>query len=54
MKPLYPVEYAADFDARIAEYRKEIDDLQLLQKQPWRKWLRRKTYTRMFKGLISK
>ena len=50
MKPLYPVEYAADFDVRIAEYRAEIADLQLLQKQPWRKWLRRKTYTRMLKG----
>lgn len=54
MKPLYPVEYAADFDARIAEYKTEIIDLQLLQRQPWRKWFRRKTYTRMFKGLLSK
>lgn len=49
MKPLYPVEYAADFDARIAEYRSEIADLQLLQHQPWRKWFRRKTYTRPIK-----
>ena len=46
MKPLYPADYAADFDARIAEYKVEIADLQLLQKQPWRKWVRRKTYTR--------
>ena len=46
MKPLYPEEYAADFDARITEYKAEIADMQLLQSQPWRKWLRRKTYTR--------
>lgn len=44
MKPLYPAEYVADFDARIAEYKTEITALQLLQKQPWRKWLRIKTY----------
>lgn len=49
MKPLYPAEYAADFDARIAEYKAEIADLQLLQKQPWRKWFCRKTYTRPIK-----
>lgn len=49
MKPLYPAEFAADFDARIAEYKKEIDDLQMLQNQPWRKWLRRNTYTRPIK-----
>ena len=54
MKPLYPAEYAADFDVRIAEYKAEIADLQLLQKQPWRKWLRRKTYTRMVKGWLAK
>lgn len=54
MKPLYPTEYAADFDARISEYKAEIADLQLLQKQPWRKWLRRKTYTRMIKGWLSR
>lgn len=49
MKPIYPAEFAADFDARIAEYKVEIADLQLLQKQPWRKWLRQKTYTRPIK-----
>lgn len=49
MKPLYPAEYATDFDARIAEYKAEIIDLQLLQRQPWRKWFRRKTYTRPVK-----
>ncbi len=49
MKPLYPADYAADFDARIAAYKAEIADMQLLQKQPWRKWVRRKTYTRAFK-----
>ncbi len=54
MKPLYPLEYAADFDARIAEYKAEITDLQLLQKQPWRKWLRRKTYTRIIKEWLRK
>lgn len=52
MKPLYLAEYTADFDARIAEYKKEIADLQLLQKQPWRKWFRRKTYTREIKRII--
>ena len=52
MKPLYPAEYASDFDARIAEYKAEIADLQLLQSQPWRKWFRRKTYSRGIKRLI--
>ena len=54
MKPLYPDEYAADFDARIAEYKAEIADLQLLQAQPWRKWLRRKTYTRAVRRALAK
>ncbi len=49
MKLLYPDEYAFDFDARIAEYQAEIADLQSLRHQPWRKWLRRKTYTRPIK-----
>ena len=49
MKPLYPAEYTSDFDVRIAEYKAEIADLQLLQSQPWRKWLRSKTYTRLIK-----
>lgn len=52
MKPLYPAEYVADFDARIAEYKAEIADLQLLKNQPWRKWLRRKTYTRAIKSTL--
>lgn len=52
MKPLYPAEYAADFDTRIAEYKREIENLQLLQSQPWRKWLRQKTYTRALKQWI--
>lgn len=54
MKPLYSAEYAIDFDARIAEYQAEIADLQLLQSQPWRKWLRRKTYTRAVKRVLEK
>ena len=58
MKPLYPEEYTVDFDARIAEYRKEIADIQLLQRQPWRKWLSRKTYTRPIKqwlrGMVNR
>ena len=54
MKPLYPVEYVPAFDARIAEYKAEIADLMLLQEQPWRKWLRRKTYTRGIKKLLKK
>lgn len=53
MKPLYPAEYAPDFDARIAEYKAEIADLQLLQSQPWRKWLRLKTYKRIIKQWIK-
>ena len=52
MKPLYPAEYASDFDARIAEYKAEIADLQSLQHHPWRKWFRRKTYSRGIKRLI--
>lgn len=54
MKPLYPAEFAIDFDARIADYKAEIADLQLLQSQPWRKWLRRKTYTRAVKRVLAK
>ena len=54
MKSLYPAEYAADFDARIEEYKTEIADLQLIQRLPWRKWFRRKTYTRIIKGWLSK
>ena len=54
MKPLYPAEYATDFDARIAKYKAEIADLQLLQSQPWRNWLRRKTYTRIIKRWLRK
>lgn len=53
MKPLYPTEYASDFDARIAEYNAEIADLQLLQNQPWRKWFCRKTYTRAIKKCLK-
>ena len=53
MKPLYPAVYASDFDARIAEYKAEIADMQLLQNQSWRKWLRRKTYTRAFKQWLK-
>ena len=53
MKPLYPAEYAPDFDARIAEYKAEIADLQLLRSQPWRKWLRLKTYKRIIKQWIK-
>ena len=54
MKPLYPMEYAPDFDVRITEYKTEIADLMLLQKQPWRKWLRRKTYTRAIKSWLKR
>lgn len=53
MKPLYPAEYAADFDARIEEYKAEIADIQILQHSPWRKWLRRKTYTRIIKHWLK-
>ena len=54
IKPLYPAKYAADFDARISEYKAEMEDIKLLQGQPWRKWLRRKTYTRIIKGWLRK
>lgn len=54
MKPLYPAEFAADFDARIAQCKAEITDLLLLQSQPWRKWLKRKTYTSALKGWIKR
>lgn len=54
MKPLYPMVYANDFDLRIAEYKADIADLMLLQKQPWRKWLRRKTYTRAIKRRLKR
>ena len=54
MKPLYPADYALDFDARIAEYKAEIADLQLLRSQPWRKWLRLKTYKRIIRRFLKK
>lgn len=52
MKPLYPAEYTADFDARIAEYKAEIADMQLLQNQPWRKWFCGNTYIRPIKRVL--
>lgn len=54
MKSLYSIEYAADFDVRIAEYKAEIADLQLLKAQPWRKWLRGKTYKHLIKKFLRK
>ena len=54
MKPLYPAEYENDFDVRIAEYKAEIADMLLLQSQPWRKWFRRKTYTRAIRQWLKK
>lgn len=54
MKSLYPAVYAADFNARIAEYKAIIEELTLLQEHPWRKWLRRKTYTRLMKKCINR
>lgn len=53
MKLLYPAEYTPDFDSRIAAYKAEINDMQLLQNQPWRKWLRRKTYTRAIRRWLK-
>lgn len=52
MKPLYPAEYVADFDARIAGYKVEIADLQLLKSQPWRKWFRLNTYKKLIKKIV--
>lgn len=54
MKSLYPDEYESDFEAQMAEYKAEVLDIQMLQKHPWRKWLRRKTYTRVIKGWLRK
>ena len=53
MKPLYPEDYASDFDARIAEYKAEIADMQSLLSQPWRRWFRRKTYTRAIRKWLK-
>lgn len=53
MKPLYPAEYAFDFDARTVDYKAEISDLRLLQKHPWLRWFRRKTYTRALKRWLK-
>lgn len=54
MKSLYPIEYTVDFEAKIHDYKETITNLQLLQKQPWRKWFRRKTYIRLLKWNLLK
>lgn len=54
MRFLYPEEFAIDFNARIAEHKQIITELQLLEDYPWRKWFRRKTYIRLLKLKLSK
>lgn len=53
MKPLYPIEYAIDFDTRIAEYNAEIAFYEREKRQPWRKWFRLKTYKRIVKKILG-
>lgn len=44
-KPMYPAEYAEDFDWRIAEFEREIKEETQLAHPIW-KWFNHKTYTR--------
>lgn len=44
-KPMYPAEYAEDFDWRIAEFENEIKEETQLAHPIW-KWFNHKTYTR--------
>lgn len=52
-KSLYPLEYFTIFDKQINEYQKLIDFYQREKRQPWRKYLRLKTYKRLVKKLIK-
>ena len=54
MKLLYPVEYATDFDERIAEYKEDIARLNSLSQHPWLQWLYPKTYRKLLKQWIRK
>lgn len=54
MKPLYPVEYATDFDERIAEYKEDIARLNSLSQHPWLQWLYPKTFRKLLKQWIRK
>jgi glycosyltransferase involved in cell wall biosynthesis len=51
-KFLYPIEYSTIFDKKIDEYQKLIDFYQREERQPWRKYMRLKTYKRLVKKLI--
>lgn len=47
-KPMYPIEYADDFDYRITELEREIRHEKQLVHPIWR-WFNHKTYTRTFR-----
>ena len=53
MKGSYPSSYAKVFDDRIAEYQNEINFYQREKRQPWRKYLRLKTYKRLLKKIMK-
>ena len=51
MKGSYPSSYEKVFDDRITEYQNEINFYQREKRQPWRKYLRLKTYKRLLKRI---
>lgn len=53
-REIYPSSYKKVFDDRIQFYNNRISFNQKEIKEPWRKWLRFKTYKRLFKQLILK
>lgn len=53
MKDSYPSSYEKVFDDRITEYQNEINFYQREKRQPWRKYLRFKTYKRLIKKILK-
>lgn len=53
MKGSYPSSYEKVFDDRITEYQNEINFYQREKRQPWRKYLRLKTYKRLLKKIMK-
>ena len=52
MKGSYPSTYEKVFDDRITEYQNEINFYQREKRQPWRKYIRLKTYKKLLKRIL--
>lgn len=51
---IYPPSYKPMFEARIKQYKDEIQFYEAEMKHPWRKWFRVKTYKKMIKNIIRR